>query len=244
MRKIISLVCVLALLCAPASLAQGETFIYQEQASFVYAFPDGHIEGGVLYLVKNNIETPLFFAAFSAPVLDEYGNTLTTAYMDSRAPTVIMPGEFSFVWCIFQSDEISPDKVKSVAAPQAECYGFPESTDASEDLSISEEKCEIATLENGEKTARLSATVTNTSDEERSGSGGYFMIVGAGDDPTFFPIAFRDDALLGKLEPGESVTVGVELPELFLYILGSLGYEQIDADELPFTARAFATKLK
>ena len=238
------LVSALTLLFVPVSLAQKETFTYQRGPVFVYVLQDGTAEVGVLYLVKNNDEMPLYFAAFRASVLDKEGNTLTTTTMDSCAPRFIMPGQFGYVWCTSQSDEFAPEQLGGMAAPQAECFGFPDLTDASEDYAVSDEKCEVIPLENGESTISYSATVTNTGRKELSGRGGYFLMEGIGENPATFPIIFKDDALLGKLAPGESVRVSAELSRLSLYSLQMLGYDSINTDELRFTTHAFASKVK
>ena len=67
---------------------------------------------------------------------------------------------------------------------------------------------------------------------------------GIGENPATFPIIFKDDALLGKLAPGESVSVSAELTALSLYSVQMLGYASINPDELRFTTHAFASKVK
>ena len=239
------LICALVILCAPIALAQEEAFIYQPQGTFVDILQDGQLQIGSLFMVQNNVDIPLYFDAFNVPLLDSEGNALATASMDSCAPRVIMPNEFGYVWCTTKLVSIAPEQLSSFAAPQTECFGFPESTDASEDLSISDEKCGIFTRDDGEPTLRISATVTNVGNKECTGSGGFFLIEGDGDDTPPFPVAFKANAFLGKLAPGESIEVGVELTELQLYIVHSfLSYQSFDPETFRFTTHAFASKLK
>ena len=87
--------------------------------------------------------------------------------------------------------------------------------------------------------------MTNAGNEEHTGCGGFFLIEGSGDDAPSFPVAFKADAFLGKLAPGESVEVGAELTELQLYIVHSLlGYQSSDPETFRFTTHACASKLK
>ena len=244
-RILLALICALAILCAPMALAEEETFVYQPQGTFVDILQDGQLQIGSLFLVQNSADIPLYFDVFDVPVLDGEGNALTTAFMDSCAPRIIMPHEFGYVWCTTRPAAIAPEQLNSVAAPQAECFGFPDSTDASEDLSISEEACGVLTQDGEEPTLRISATVTNTGNGERSGCGGFFLIEGNGDDAPSFPIVFKADAFLGKLAPGESIEVGTELTELQLYIVHFvLGYQSFDPETFRFTTHAYASKLK
>lgn len=240
----LALACALVLLWMPMSLAQEEAFVYQPLGTFADILQDGQLQIGTLFMVQNNLDIPLYFDAFNVPVLDGEGNVLTTAIMDSCSPLIIMPGEFGIVWCTTKPEAIASERLDGVAAPQAECFGLPESTDASEGLSISDEQCGVVTQDDGEPTLRVSATVTNTGSEACTGSGGYFLIEGVGDGAPSFPVAFKADAFLGELAPGESVEVGVELTELQLYIVHSLGYQGFDPATFRFTARAFASKLK
>ena len=247
MRKALSLalVCATLILLCGTSLAQDQAFVYQPQGTFVDILQDGQLQIGSLFLVLTNIDIPLYFDSFDVPMLDGEGNALTTAFMDSCSPRVIMPGELGYVWCATKPEAIAPEQLSSIAAPRTECFGFPESTDASEDLSISDEKCGIITQDGGEPTLRISAIVTNAGNNECTGSGGYFLIEGDGGDIQTFPVAFKNDALLGKLAPGESVEVGVELTELQLYIVHNLlGYQSFDPEAFRFTTHAFASKLK
>ena len=246
MRRTISavIICLLVLLYAPASFAQEQTFTYQPQGVFVNTLEDGRLQVGALFLVRNDSDVPLYFEAFHTPVLDREGNTLTTAVMESCMPRFIMPGKLAFVWCMSRAEEIKPEQLSSAAPPQAECFGFPQSIDASEDLAVSGEKCEVITREDGKPTLRISATVTNKGNRECMGSGGFFLIEGVGDDRPSFPVAFGNDAFLGKLAPGESVEVGAELDEMKIYIMQLLGYQSYDPEVFHYTAHAFASRLK
>ena len=245
-RISLALICALAILCATMALAEEEAlFIYQPQGSFVELLQDGRLQVGSLFLVQNNDDIPLYFDSFDVPLLDGEGNALTTAFMDSCSPRFIMPGHLSYVWCTTKPVTIVREQLSDIGAPQTECFGFPDLTDTSKDLSVSDEKCGVITLDGGEPTLRISATVTNAGSRECSGSGGFFLIEGNGDDAPSFPVAFKADAFLGKLAPGESVEVGVELTELQIYIMQSLlGYQSFDPETFRFATHAYASKLK
>ena len=246
MKRIVSLALVGALvfLCAAGTLAQEETFTYQPGPKIVNTLEDGTTEIGALYMVRNNHEIPLYFDAFRVSVLDREGNALAAATMDSCAPKFIQPGQIGYIWCTARPSAFTPEELGKMTAPVAECFGFPDLEDASEALAVSDEKCEVVQLDNGEQTIRFSATVTNTGREELSGCGGYFLLEGTGGNPANFPFAFKKDSLLGKLAPGESVCVGAELSNLMLYAPQILGYDTINPYELRFTTHAFASKVK
>ena len=238
-------ICILTLLFTPIALTEEAPFIYQPQGTYVYIQQDGQLLLGSLFLVQNSLEIPLYFDAFDVPVLDSEGNVLTTAFMDSCSPKFIMPSEFGVVWCTTKPVAITSEQLSSIADPQTTCFGFPKLIDASENLSISDEKCGVITREDGEPSLRISVTVTNTGNSECSGNGGFFRIEGVGDDAPSFPVAFKADAFLGELAPGESVEVGVELTDLQLNtVITQLGYPSFDPETFRFTAHAFATKTK
>lgn len=246
MKRIIALVlaCALTFFCASVALAQEGSFTCQPGPIIVNASEDGTAEVGALYIVRNDAEIPLYFDAFHVSVLDKEGNMLAAATMDSCAPRFIMPGQIGYVWCTTRPAAFSPEQLGQMSEPKAQCFGFPDLRDASEEFAVSDAKCEVIPLENGEETLRFSAMVTNTGSKELSGCGGYFLMEGTGEKPATFPIAFKDGSLLGKLAPGESVSVGAELTDLLLRATQILGYDSINPDELRFTTHAFASKLK